>query len=63
MSGVEAGDARSALCEKKGEQYAHGSRSAIGRDENSADVEEDWMHLTKDTALGRESGFDSSAAI
>ena len=54
VSGVEAGDARSTLSEKKGEQNAHGSRSAIGRDENCADVEEDWMHLSKDTALGRQ---------
>ena len=63
MSGVKTGDPRHALCEKKGEKNAHSSRSAIGRDENCADVEEDWMHLSKDTALGRQSGFDSSAAI
>ena len=54
VSGVEAGNARSMLSEEKGEQNAYGGRSAIGRDENCADVEEDWMHLSKDTALGRQ---------
>ena len=43
-------DARGALREKQSQQNADGSRRAIGRNENCADVEEDWMHLSKNTA-------------
>src|ERR1019366_7879602 len=52
MAGVEAGDARGALGQEKSQQNADGSQGAIGRDEDCADVEEDWMHLSKDTASG-----------
>ena len=52
MPGVEAGNACGALSKEKCKQNADGSQCAIGRDEDCADVEEDRMHLSKDTASG-----------
>ncbi len=57
LSGIEAGNARRALSQKSASKTPTPPR-AVGRDENRADVEENWMHLSKDTAF-RLSGVDA----
>jgi hypothetical protein len=52
MPGVEAGYARGALSQEESEKHADSSHCAVGRDEDCADVEEDRMHLSKNTASG-----------
>jgi hypothetical protein len=51
LRGVYARNARRALRQKQRQQHAHGSRGAIGRDEYRSDVEENWMHLSQNTAF------------
>ena len=52
VPGVEAGNPRGSLSQKKRKQDANGSQCAVGRNEDCADVKEDWMHQSKDTAFG-----------
>jgi hypothetical protein len=52
-SGVNGYYARRVLGEEKSQQHARSRQYAIRRNKNSADVEEDWMHLSKDRASGR----------
>ena len=51
MPGVEAGNARGALSQEKSQQHADRSQGSISRNDDCADVEENWMHLSKDTAF------------
>jgi len=51
---IDLDDASSALGKKERKQYTRGCESAVGRNEESADVEEDWMHQSQNTVLGRQ---------
>ena len=50
MGGVEPGDARRTLGQKKGQQNAKRSHRPVGGDEDGTDGKEDWMHQSQDTA-------------
>ena len=50
VPGVEASNARGSLSQKKRQQDANGSQRAIRRNQDCADMKEDWMHQCKDTA-------------
>ena len=49
--GVQICNARGPLGKEQGQQNANGSQRAIRRNKNCADVEENWMHQSKNTAF------------
>ena len=51
--GIDANHTRRTEREQEGKHDSQRSHSAIGWDKNRTDVEEDGIHLSKDTALER----------
>ena len=51
LSGVESSNACGPLSKKQGHQNTGCRHGAIRRNENCADVDENWMHQSKDTAF------------
>ena len=45
LIGIHARDARGALGKDQRQQHAQRGHRAVGRDDECADVEENWMHL------------------
>jgi len=50
VPGVESCGAGGMLSKKQRQQNANGSKCAVGRNQDCADVEENGMHLCKNTA-------------
>jgi len=50
--GINIGCARCPLREHKGKQHTKRRESAVGWNDDRADVKEDWMHLSKDSLSG-----------
>ena len=49
-------NASSTLRQKQRQQHAQRGHRAIRRDKQRADVKENWMHLSQDTASGHQKG-------
>lgn len=53
LAGVQAGAVRGALRDEQPRQHSERSNCAVGRNDKSANVKEDRMHLSKHTAFDR----------
>ena len=56
LVGLHACHVRRALREPEREQHAERGHGAVSRNENGADVEEDWMHWGKNIFSGHGKG-------